>query len=96
MRKDRSGKNVKAYRPAAGVQSVWDEDGILLVHEDGKAEKLNQLESAVWQMTCAGISEPLLHRFIASLCKTSIRDAERFVTALRKRRHVSNLLNVSR
>jgi len=71
------------YSPFAGVKWIIEEDGILLVNPKAKISlKLNQTESALWQLNTAKTPQNQLSCFLAVLKGISLAKAEGFIEEL--------------
>jgi hypothetical protein len=84
----------KDYSPAGGVKWAVEEDGILVI-DTGAANslKLNQTESALWQLNTVKTPQSQLTRFLSVLEGIAVDEAGRFIEELYERWRKLGLLS---
>jgi len=71
------------YNPARGVRWAVEEDGILIVDQrEKKSLKLNQTESALWQLNMVRTPYSQLSLFLSLVKGIPIIEADRFIEEL--------------
>jgi hypothetical protein len=70
------------YKPAAGVKWAVETGGIVIVSPGGNLLKLNQEESALWNLCAAGLSRKIIVDFFAAVKKVPAAKAAGFVSGL--------------
>lgn len=83
MTKKNRGTKRKNYIPAKGVKWAVEKNGILIVYpKKKKGLKLNQTESALWQLNMIKTPHNQLSRFLSTLRHIPQAEADKFIEEL--------------